>query len=86
MEDWPDWYQLAPAFVAAYGSEELQDLEGAAEFLRAVEEDEEVSLTERDRTDLPKGSGGVARHVPRDKDHRGVAELSSQGTPGRWRR
>ena len=23
MEDWPDWYQLVPAFVATYGSEEL---------------------------------------------------------------
>src|ERR1035438_2114414 len=52
MEDWPDWYQLAPAFVATYGSEELQELEGAAEFLRAVEEDEEVSLTDADRTYL----------------------------------
>ncbi|MGA9076773.1 MAG: hypothetical protein WB383_00325 [Acidimicrobiales bacterium] len=23
MEDWPDWYQLAPAFVATYGPDEL---------------------------------------------------------------
>lgn len=22
-EDWPEWFQLAPAFVAAYGTEEL---------------------------------------------------------------
>jgi hypothetical protein len=21
MEDWPDWYQLVPAFVAAYGTD-----------------------------------------------------------------
>jgi hypothetical protein len=52
VENWPDWYQLAPAFVAAYGTEELQELEGGAEFLRAVEEDEEVSLTDVDRTYL----------------------------------
>jgi hypothetical protein len=23
VEDWPDWFQLAPAFVAAYGTDEL---------------------------------------------------------------
>jgi hypothetical protein len=51
VEDWPDWFQLAPAFVAAYGSEELQELEGAAEFLGAIEEDD-VSLTEADRAYL----------------------------------
>jgi hypothetical protein len=38
MEDWSDWYQLLPAFVATYGSEELQELEGAAGFLGAIEE------------------------------------------------
>ncbi len=52
-EDWPDWYQLAPAFVATYGTEELQGLEGAAVFLRAIEEDEDVCLTE---AALPWGS------------------------------
>ena|SRR5208283_781632 len=45
-EDWPDWYQLVPAFVATYGSEEL---EVAAELLEAIEEDEDVTLTEADR-------------------------------------
>jgi len=45
MEDWPDWYQLVPAFVATYGSEELKELEGAAVFLQAVEEQEDVNLT-----------------------------------------
>jgi hypothetical protein len=24
MEDWSDWYQLAPAFVATYGTDELR--------------------------------------------------------------
>jgi hypothetical protein len=47
-EDWPDWYHLAPAFVAAYGTEELKELEDAAMFLRAVEEHDDVSLTEAD--------------------------------------
>jgi len=28
VEDWLDWYVLVPAFVATYGSEELQALEG----------------------------------------------------------
>jgi hypothetical protein len=48
MEDWPDWYQLVPAFVATYGSEELQELEVAARLLEAIEEDEDVTLTEAD--------------------------------------
>jgi hypothetical protein len=49
VEDWPDWYQLVPAFVATYGSEELQELEVAAELLEAIEEDEDVTLNEADR-------------------------------------
>jgi hypothetical protein len=49
MEDWPDWYQLASAFVATYGSDELRELEVAAELLEAIEEDEDVTLTEADR-------------------------------------
>jgi hypothetical protein len=48
MEDWPDWYQLVPAFVATYGSEELQELEGAAVLLEAIEEQDDVSLTDAD--------------------------------------
>ena len=47
-EDWPDWYQLVPAFVATYGSEELQELEGAAVLLEAIEEQDDVSLTDAD--------------------------------------
>ncbi len=52
VDDWLDWYVLVPAFVATYGSEELQGMEGGAEFLRAVEEDEDVSLTKADRAYL----------------------------------
>ena len=39
---------MAPAFVATYGSGELQEREGAAEFLETIEEDEDVILTEAD--------------------------------------
>jgi hypothetical protein len=34
--------------VAAYGTEELQKLEGAAKFLEAIEKDDDVALTEAD--------------------------------------
>jgi hypothetical protein len=36
MEDWPDWYQLVPAFVAAYGTDELKEAEVATVFLEAA--------------------------------------------------
>jgi hypothetical protein len=52
MEDRPDWYQLVPAFVATYGTEELQELEGAAVLLEAIEEQDDVSLTDADRAYL----------------------------------
>ncbi len=52
LEDWPDWYALVPAFVATYGSEELQELEIGAEFLGAIEEQDDVSLTEADEAYL----------------------------------
>ena len=52
VEDWPDWYQLASAFVATYGTEELQELEGAAGLLVAIEEQDDVSLTKADRAYL----------------------------------
>jgi len=85
MEDWPDWYQLVPAFVATYGTEELQELECAAVLLEAIEEDDEVGLTKADVVYLSTLEAWLDMY-PRDADHRGVAELSSQGTPGRWRR
>ncbi len=51
-EDWPDWYDLAPAFVLAYGTEELARTQDAAGFLRATEGHREVSLDEADRAHL----------------------------------
>ena len=48
MEDRPHWYQLVPALVATYGTEELQELEGAAVLLEAIEEQDDVSLTDAD--------------------------------------
>jgi hypothetical protein len=38
--------------VATYGTEELQELEGASEFLEAIEEQDDVSLTDADRAYL----------------------------------
>ena len=52
VEDWPDWFQLAPAFVAAYGTDELKEIVGAVVFLRAVEEDDDATLTGADRAYL----------------------------------
>ncbi len=52
VKDWPDWYLLVHAFVAACGSDELQELEGRAEFLRAIENDEDAGLIEADRAYL----------------------------------
>ena len=48
VEDWLDWYALVPAFVAAYGSDELRELEIGAEFLGAIDEGEDVILTDAD--------------------------------------
>jgi hypothetical protein len=50
-EDWPDWFGLAPAFVAAYAPD-LAELEEAAVFLTAIEVDDETRLTGADRAYL----------------------------------
>jgi hypothetical protein len=52
VEDWPDWFQLVPAFVAAYGTDELKEAEVASVFLEAVEEHENVSLDDAVRAYL----------------------------------
>ncbi|MGD0255199.1 MAG: hypothetical protein ABSB99_06570 [Acidimicrobiales bacterium] len=52
MEDWPDWYSLAPAFVAAYCPGELEALKHNADFLFLAEEGEDVALTGADRAYL----------------------------------
>jgi hypothetical protein len=52
MEDWSDWYVLVPAFVATYGIAMLKELEGASVLLEAIEEQEDVSLTDADRAYL----------------------------------
>jgi len=38
--------------VATYGTEQLQELEGASVFLEAIEEQDDVSLTDADRAYL----------------------------------
>src|ERR1039458_7171947 len=60
VEDWPDCYQLAPAFVATYGTEELQELEGASVLLEAIEEQDDVSLTDRKSTRLNSSHLGIS--------------------------
>jgi hypothetical protein len=52
MEDWPDWFDLAPAFVAVYGTPDLEELEYSTSFVRIVEEHDVVKLTEIDRAYL----------------------------------
>ena len=46
VKDWPDWYLLAPAFVAAYLPEDVEVLEQKAAFLKAAESGRPVALTE----------------------------------------
>jgi hypothetical protein len=48
VEAWPDWFALAPAFVAAYAPDEVGELEKKATFLGTSETDEHDSLTEDD--------------------------------------
>jgi hypothetical protein len=52
MEDWADWYSLVPAFVVAYGTGDLEDLEQDADFLLHGEEGEDVALSRGDRVYL----------------------------------
>ena len=47
-EDWPDWFDLAPAFVAAYAPGGVEELEEAA-FLEGPEVGDAAPLTEADR-------------------------------------
>ena len=64
-EDWADWFDLAPAFVAAYAPDEVGELEEAATFMDGPEVGDDTPLTEADRA-LPDGAGATTRHVPRD--------------------
>jgi hypothetical protein len=52
VKNWPDWYLLAPAFVAAYVPEDVEVLEKKAGFLAAAESGRDVTLTGVDRTYL----------------------------------
>lgn len=54
VEDWPDWFHLAPAFVAAYVPM-LAKLETQTSLIQAAEQSEDgrgVTLTAADRTYL----------------------------------
>ena len=51
-EDWPDWFDLAPAFVAAYAPEEVEELEEATALLEGPRIEEDVPLTQVERAYL----------------------------------
>jgi hypothetical protein len=51
-EDWADWFHLAPAFVLAYGTEELEKLGDATDILDTEEGQQGISLTPADRAYL----------------------------------
>jgi hypothetical protein len=51
-EDWPDWFDLAPAFVAAYAPEEVEELEEATALLEGPRIEEDAPLTEAERAYL----------------------------------
>ena len=52
VQDWADWFQLVPAFVAAYGTDELKEAEVASVFLETVEEHEHASINDAVRSYL----------------------------------
>ena len=47
-EDWPDFFDLVPAFVAAYAPEGMEELEEKAAFLGSPTTGGDVPLTEAD--------------------------------------
>ena len=51
-EHWPDWYLLAPAFVAAYAPEAVGELEEAAALLEGPKIGDDAPLTEAERAYL----------------------------------
>ncbi len=48
-EDWVDWFHLAPAFVLAYGTPELEKLGDPSDLLGAEEGQRGILLTSADR-------------------------------------
>lgn len=52
VEDWADWFDLAPAFVAAYAPEWMEELEAAATFLDGPKVGGDPSLAKADRVYL----------------------------------
>ncbi len=51
-EDWPDWYDLAPAFVTAYAPQWMEEVQDSAAFLDGPEIGDEAPLTDQDRAYL----------------------------------
>jgi hypothetical protein len=51
-EDWPDWFDLASAFVLAYGTRQLEEMQDEAIFLYRPQIGDRTPLTGTDRTYL----------------------------------
>jgi len=51
-EDWPDWFDLASAFVLAYGTRQLEEMQDEAMFLYRPQIGDGTALTASDRTYL----------------------------------
>jgi hypothetical protein len=51
-EDWPDWFDLASAFVLAYGTRQLEEMQDEAMFLYRPQIGDHEPLTGTDRTYL----------------------------------
>jgi hypothetical protein len=51
-EDWPDWFDLTSAFVAAYAPEEVEELEEATALLEEPKIGDDAPLTEAERAYL----------------------------------
>ena len=51
-EDWPDWFDLAPAFVAHYAPAWMVELEGSAVFLDGPRVGDAAPLASADRVYL----------------------------------
>ncbi|HYA67426.1 MAG TPA: hypothetical protein VED63_01725 [Acidimicrobiales bacterium] len=51
-EDWPEWFDLAPAFVLAYGTTQLEEMQDEAMFLYRHHVGDGAPLTGSDRTYL----------------------------------
>ncbi len=92
-EDWADWFHLAPAFVLAYGTPELEELGDPSRPLGS-RRGATRNLAHLGRPRLPRGVGSQTRHVlrrsgrprnsarPLGRQAPGSTVSSAEGPPG----